>query len=217
MPISKQREKIFFMKLSGNSLPGFKVAEYLLVMQPHADLWDKIMQLKKEFAGTYQATTALWSKPHLTVANFLQYEMIEPKLLQKLQQVTKTLQPIKIELKDFGSFPAHTIYINVTSKVPIQTMVKKIRTETQKLMKLNKDNTPHFMLEPHFTIARKLLPWQYEKGWLAFSHKEFTGRFIAHNMLLLKRPLGEMKYSQLKVFDFLQQQETNQQTELFSN
>jgi 2'-5' RNA ligase len=217
MPISKQREKIFFMKLSGNSLPGFKVAEYLLVMQPHADLWDKIMQLKKEFADTYQATTALWSKPHLTVANFLQYEMIEPKLLQKLQQLTKTLQPIKIELKDFGSFPAHTIYINVTSKVPIQTMVKKIRTETQKLMKLNKDNTPHFMLEPHFTIARKLLPWQYEKGWLAFSHKEFTGRFIASNMLLLKRPLGEMKYSQLKVFDFLQQQETNQQTELFSN
>lgn len=205
------------MKLEGNTLPGYKVAEYLLILQPHPDLWDKIMHVKKEFAEKYEAPTAIQFKPHLTIANFLQYEMFEQRLVQKLQQVSLSLQPIKIELKDFGSFPAHTIYINVTSKVPIQTLVKKVRTEAQKLMRLNKDNTPHFMLEPHFTIARKLLPWQYEKGWLELSHRNFTGRFIANNMLLLKRPVGGMKYEKVKVFDFLNQQEIKVQTDLFNS
>ncbi len=36
----------------------------------------------------------------------------------------------------------------------------------------------------------KLKPWQYEKAWLAYSNKHFTGRFIASEMLLLKREHG---------------------------
>jgi 2'-5' RNA ligase len=110
--------------------------------------------------------------------------------------------PVKIELKDFGSFPSHTIYINITSKVPVQNLVKLIRTDAQRLMKLNDDNKPHFILEPHLTIARKLQPWQYEKGWLEYSHKHFTGRFIASDMLLLKRPAGELKYQIVQRFAF---------------
>jgi len=111
-------------------------------------------------------------------------------------------QPVKIELKDYGSFPSHTIYINITSKVQVQSLVKQIRTETQRLMKLNEENKPHFILEPHLTIARRLLPWQYEKGWLEYSHKNFTGRFIADAMLLLKRPAGELKYEIAQRFAF---------------
>ena len=95
--------------------------------------------------------------------------------------------PVKIELKDYGSFPSHTIYINITSKVADTESGKTDPTETQQLMKLNDDNKPHFIMEPHLTIARKLLPWQYEKGWLEYSHRHFTGRFIADAMLLLKR------------------------------
>ncbi len=69
-------------------------------------------------------------------------------------------------------------------------------------MKLNDDNKPHFIMEPHLTIARKLKPWQYEKGWLEYSHKHFAGRFIADSMVLLKRPVGEMKYQVVERFTF---------------
>ena len=58
------------------------------------------------------------------------------------------------------------------------------------------------MLEPYATIARKLQPLQYEKGWLEYSHRHFTGRFIADAMLRLKRPLGEMKYEIAAGFEF---------------
>ncbi len=83
-------------------------------------------------------------------------------------------------------------------------------------MKLNNDNKPHFILEPHIPIARRLEPWQYEKGWLEYSHKHFTGRFIADAMLLLKRPVGENKYQIAQRLEFQNLAVTTKQGELFS-
>lgn len=190
------------MKLTGTTLPGYKVYEYLLVLQPHEELWNRIIKVKSEFADKYETDYARWSKPHITLVNFLQHEMTEPRIINRLKLIAMAFPAIKIELRDFGSFPSHTIYINITSKLPVQSLVKNIRTEAQRLMKLNEDNKPHFILEPHLTIARKLQPWQYEKGWLEYSHKHFTGRFIASDMLLLKRPLGELKYQIVQRFEF---------------
>ena len=99
--------------------------------------------------------------------------------------------------------------------MPIQGLVKHIRAETQRLMKFDEDNKPHFILEPHLTVARKLLPWQYEKGWLEYSHRQFTGRFIADAMLLLKRPVGEMKYQIAGRFEFQNLPVLNTQGNLF--
>ena len=184
------------------AMPGYKLCEYLLVLNPHEELRNKIMNIKKEFYESYKASAAMFSKPQITLATFTQYEIAEKRIMERLHVVAMGSKPVKIELKDYGSFPAHTIFINVTSKIPIQTLVKKIRTETQRLMKVDNDNKPHFILEPYITIARKLQPWQYEKGWLEYSHRHFTGRFIADAMLLLKRPVGEMKYEIAARFEF---------------
>ena len=190
------------MKDLTQAIPGYRVYEYLLVLNPHEELRNKIIAVKNEFYEKYQAETARWGKPHITLVNFVQYEMMEDRIVNHLKTIAMGFQPVKIELKDYGSFPSHTIYINITSKVPVQSLVKQIRTETQRLMKLNDDNKPHFILEPHLTIARKLLPWQYEKGWLEYSHRHFTGRFIADAMLLLKRPVGELKYEIARRLEF---------------
>jgi len=204
------------MKNIINSIPGYKIYEYLLVLNPHEELRNKIMQVKQHFYDTYQASTTLYSKPHITLVNYVQYEMFEERIINRLHTIAMGFHPIKVELKDYGSFPSHTIYINITSKLPIQSLVKQVRTETQRLMKLDADNKPHFILEPHLTIARKLLPWQYEKGWLEYSHKHFTGRFIADAMLLLKRPVGEMKYQIAGRFEFQNLLVTTKQGELFA-
>jgi 2'-5' RNA ligase len=203
-------------EITGNLLPGYKLYEYLVVLNPHEELRNKIMQVKKDFHESYKATTALYSKPHLTLVTFTQYEMVEERIIQHLKTIAMGFPAIKVELKDYGSFPSHTIYINVTSKLPLQNLIKQIRTETQRLMKLNDDNKPHFIMEPHLTIARKLLPWQYEKGWLEYSHKFFTGRFIADAMLLLKRPAGEMRYQIAQRFAFQNLPVATKQGELFA-
>lgn len=198
------------------TIPGYKIYEYLLVLSPHEELWNRIVKEKEVFAEKYKSDHARWGKPHITLANFLQYELMEERLLNRLKMTAMGFHPIKVELKDYGSFPSHTIYMNVVSKVPVQSLVKTIRTDAQRLMKLNNDNKPHFILEPHIPIARKLQPWQYEKGWLEYSHKHFTGRFIADGMLLLKRPLFENKYQIVQRLEFQNLAVTTKQGDLFS-
>lgn len=202
--------------ITTTTIPGYRIYEYLLVLSPHEELWNRIVKVKEQFSTDYRCEQAKWGKPHITLANFLQYEMMEERLLNRLQMIAMGFHPIKVELRDYGSFPSHTIYINVVSKLPIQSLVKTIRTDAQRLMKLNKDNKPHFMLEPVITIARKLEPWQYEKGWLEFSHKHFTGRFIADGMLLLKRPLQDTKYQIVQRLAFQNLAVTTKQGDLFS-
>ena len=196
-------------------MPGYKIYEYLLVLNPHEALREKIMQVKQYFFDTYKNSTAIYSKPHITLVNFVQYGMMEERLVNRLEVVAMRCSPIKVELKDYASFPSHTIYINITSKVPVQSLIKNIRAEAQRLMKLNNDNKPHFIMEPHLTIARKLQPHQYEKGWQEFSNLHFTGRFIADAMLLLRRPIGEQKYEIIKRFEFKNMPVSTVQGDLF--
>ena len=79
----------------------------------------------------------------------------------------------------------------------------------------HKDIKPHFIEESNVAIARKLVPWQYEKAWLEYSHRHFTGRFIADSMLLLKRPVDEMKYQIVKRFEFMNLPVATKQGSLF--
>lgn len=209
------------MKTITDTIPGYRVYEYLLVLSPHEELWNRIMKVKENFADEYKSDYAKWGKPHITLVNFVQYGMMEERIINRLRTVAMGHPPFKVELKDFGSFPSHTIYINVTSKLPVQGLVKEIRTDGQRLMKLNDDNKPHFIMEPHLTIARKLKPWQYEKSWLEYSNKHFTGRFIANEMTLLKRlavesPEGyKMKYQAAARFQFQNLPIITKQGELF--
>lgn len=204
-----------------NSIPGYRVYEYLLVLSPHEELRSRIIKVREEFAEKYKTDNAGRSNPYITLVNFSQYAMMEERIISRLHTITMGFPPFKVELKDYGSFPSHTIYINVTSKLPVQNLVKRIRTESQRLMKLNDDNKPHFIMEPHMTIGRKLKPWQYEKGWLEYSHKHFTGRFIANEMTLLKRLAIEstdgyrMKYQVAATFQFQNLPVVTKQGELF--
>jgi 2'-5' RNA ligase len=202
------------MKLNLQTIPGYRVNEYLVVLNPHMELRSKIMQVKKEFYDTYKTSSALGGKPQILLARFSQYEMLEERIVSRLKMVGMGYQPFKVELRDFGSFPSHTIFINVTTKVPVQNLVRQIR-ESQRLMKIDNDHKPYFNDDPYITVARKLLPWQYEQGWLDYSHRHFTGRFIADSMLLLKRRVGDKAYQIAERFEFMNLPVATRQGELF--
>jgi 2'-5' RNA ligase len=204
------------MKTIVNTIPGYRVNEYLLVMTPHDELAKKIGKVREEFAETYKTEHSKWGRPQIALAGFTQYAMKEERILGKLRTIAMGFPPFKVELKDFGSFPSHTIYINVISKIPVQQLVKELRRETQALMKLNDDHKPHFMMEPYISVGRKLKPWQYEKGWLDYSQRHFTGRFIAGGMQLLKRQVGDLKYQLVERFEFQNLPVTTRQGELFA-
>jgi 2'-5' RNA ligase len=194
--------------------------EYLLILNPHEELRNKIQQVKKEFYDAYHgasrgAPTALGGKPHVTLVRFTQLALMEERITQRLRAIAMGFCPFKVELKDYGSFPSHTVFIQVTSKLPIRGLLTEVR-DIQRLMKLDKDHKPHFIEEPHIPIARKLLPWQYEKGWLEYSNRSFTGRFVADGMLLLKRRGGEMAWQISERFAFQNLPVATRQGQLFA-
>ena len=182
-------------------IPTYNTYDYLLILAPHEALSEKIMGIKEAFAKKYKCPFAVSTKPQLTLLKFMQLGMAEERIVNRLRTIATTQAPIKVELKDFGSYPSHTIYINVTSKVPLLNVSKALR-EAQSLLKYNPDFKPFFLNEPHITIARKLVPWQYEKAWLEYSNNSFTGRFIANKMTLIKRKVDHNTYQHVADFEF---------------
>ena len=139
----------------------------------------------------------------------------EQRIVHRLQLLATAHESFVVELHDFGSLPTHSIYINVTTKTQIGELVKALRP-IQHLLKIDKDRKPHFITEPFVTIARKLLPWQYEKGWLELSHTHFSGRFVADHILLLRKREGEKRYQMLRKFTLLNVKENITQGQLFA-
>ena len=203
------------MKSNIQTFQGYCVNEYLLVLQPHEELQHKIGLLRKQFQQDYRTQNFANGRPRLTLARFTQLEMMEERILNRLAAVAMGHYPFKVELKDYGSFPSHTIFINVASKLPLRGLVSMLKTG-QKLMKMDNEHKPHFIDEPFIPIARKLLPWQYEKGWLEYSNRHFTGRFIADAMLLLKRPVGDQSYQVLRRLAFMNMPVNVRQGALFN-
>ena len=201
------------MKSDILSLPGYRICEYKLVLQPHEELWNKIIHVKKDFAQKFDAPSAEWGKPQITLATFSQLQMMEERVCNRLKTIAMAMPAFKVELQGYGSYPTHSIYIQVESKVPLQMVVKHLKN-AQSLLK-TKEHKPHFLDSFFIPVARQLLPWQYEKSWLEFSQKHFTGRFIAKNMLLLRRGEGVKAYQAIARFEFLNMPVVTRQGALF--
>ena len=195
-------------------LSSYATAQYLLVIEPHEALCNEIKQLKKYFADSYECPAAATGKPNLTLVRFEQYEMIEQRIVHRLQLMVTAQASFMVELHDFGSFPTHSIFVNVTTQTQIVELIKSFRP-LQHLLKIDKERKPHFITEPFITIARKLVPWQYEKGWLEFSHTHFSGRFVVDHVLLLRKREGEKRYETVKKFRMMNVKESVRQGGLF--
>lgn len=199
-----------------NMLPGYKIYEYSLVLNPHEDLRNKILKVKQHFSEEFKVPGTIYSNPYINLVKYTQYEMFEDRIRVRLRTIGMGQRSLKIELKDFGSFPSHTIFINMISKLPVQGLVKQIRSEIQRLLKLDADHKPHFMQDPHIYIASKLDHQVFEKAWPAYREKHFSGRFIADGMILLKRVPGELKYQVIQRFEFENLPVKTKQGELFT-
>ena len=187
------------------SLPvtGYQINEYMLVLQPNEELGNRIFKLRQSFAEKFGLQIPKISRQHLTIAHFVSWAMREDKIVHRLQAIAMSIAPFKMELKDYGSLPSHTIFVQVATKLPVQNLVKQLRTAGE-LMKLNQEFKPHFIEDPYFPVAAKLNPAQYEKAWSEFAHRHFTGRFIADSLLLLRRTAGQRSSFQiLKRFEFM--------------
>ncbi|MFN4007935.1 MAG: 2'-5' RNA ligase family protein [Chitinophagaceae bacterium] len=192
------------------------INEYLLVLNLTPAMEEKVMQVKQAFANTYNHPPAAFSKPHITLVSFSQIALAEQNMVQQLQQHIQQHTPITITTEGFGSLPTHTLYCKVTSNNSIVALVKHLRG-MQRLLTLNQFNKPHFITTPHITIAQKLQAWQYEQGWKAYKHQQFTARCITDKVVLLRRNALQKNYTSVQIFHLagIAQKKAATQTQLF--
>ncbi len=79
-----------------------------------------VMSIQKDFNYKYKIESKSVYLPQLILVIFKRIQAFEERIINRLKITTMALHPIKIGLQDYGSFPSHTIYVNVTSKYLLQ-------------------------------------------------------------------------------------------------
>ena len=195
-------------------MPGYRTAEYILILSPHESLQEKIMRIKRDILEKYDNGFLVNRKPVLRLARFFSYQMMEEKLINHFKIAGMAMPPFKVMLKDYGTFPNHTLFIKADeSKVALQMLMKDIRS-AKRLIR-STEQAPYFSSEFNIPLAIKLTPLQYEEMWQEYRHRQFTGHFIADAMLLLKRREGDRNYQIAARFEFQNLPVSVKQGELF--
>ncbi len=181
-------------------MPGYRIAEYRLIVPLSEALQQTVTQLRKDLHERYRIPVPFSLPPSLTILHCHAYEGMEAKLVERMQQVATRNSPFKVELQNFAAYPSHTIYIHVPTRSPFNDLCKELKV-VRSLTKIP-DHDPHFINEPHLLIAQKLKPFQFTRMWMDCEHTQFTGRFIAGSMALLKRSAVTEQYEEVRRFGF---------------
>jgi len=184
--------KIVFMETMINYsqqayFKGSIIKEYLLVVNPEADVWQQVMNEKMNFFSDYGDKAIIKKPPHITIASFSAKEEMETTLLKWMRRVISTQQCFKVALNNYGGFPnVNTIYLRVQDQQPFQQIARELKVLDQYI---NSNGLPKAQLisYPHMTIAKKLKKETYEKAVMEYSKKEFHAEFEVKELLLLKR------------------------------
>jgi 2'-5' RNA ligase len=181
-------------------MPGYRIAEYRLIIPLSEALQQTVTQVRKDLHDRYRIPMPFELKPSLTILHCHAYEGMEAKLVERMQQVATRHSSFKVELQNFAAYPSHTIYIHVPTRSPFNDLCKELKV-VKSLTKVP-DHDPHFINEPHLLIAQKLKPFQFTRMWMDCEHTQFTGRFMANSMVLLKRSVANNQYEEVRQFEF---------------
>ncbi len=160
--------------------------EYLLVGNPDAGVYNKVMEEKQQFSAEYGEKIAGKTKPHITVANFLASEAMEPTIIKWMQRICGAQQSFTVTLNNYSGFPPHTIYLRVQDPQPFQQLAKQLKT-VDDFIRASACPPARLITKPHLSIARKLPEPVYNKAMADYAQKTFHESFMLDELLLLRR------------------------------
>jgi hypothetical protein len=109
--------------------PGY--AEYLLVVYPHGDLQDRLMEEQQRFSSDYgldhrldQGQRIVRNKPHITLAVFQAGEEVEDTLSRWIQRICQQHRSFELALNNYSGIPPHTICLRVQDPEPLRELMR---------------------------------------------------------------------------------------------
>lgn len=125
---------------------------------------------------------------------------MEKKIINKLRQVVFKERPFMVELRDYGSYPMHALFIEIENQEKILALIKNLK-QARQLMKAGADE-PHFLIDPQMVLAGRLPGEKFIDIMKEYEHKRFAADFLADSFLLLKKNEKEKRYEVVKRFEF---------------
>jgi len=176
--------------------------EYLLVVKPCSEVYNKIAEEKENFSSHYNEKAVVKTKPYITIANFLAKESMEETMIRWIQRICSRQRSFVVTLNNYSGFPPHTIYLRVQDHEPFKILAHELKT-IDEYIRTNGCPKAYLVNRPHLTIARRLPESVYEKAILDYSQKLFCESFVAGELELLRRADPFEKYKVINVFGML--------------
>lgn len=174
--------------------------EYQLVIDLPACLRLQVEAERRQLTENYGILQPPTGRPAVSLARFKASKMIENKIINKLQELVIKEKAFMIELRDYGSYPMHALYIEIDNQARVLELIKNLK-QARRLMKAAGDE-PHFLLDPQIVLAGRLDNDKFIEIMKEYAHKNFAGNFLADSFLLLKRNEQERRYEIVKRFEF---------------
>lgn len=176
--------------------------EYLLVIKPGSEVYNKIAEEKENFYSLYNEKLAVKTKPHITIANFLAKESMEETMIRWIQRICSRHRSFVVTLNNYSGFPPHTIYLRVQDHEPFKLLASELKT-IDEYIRSNGCPQAWLVNRPYLSIARRLPQTVYEKAMMDYSQRLFCESFIAGELELLRRAGPFEKSKVINVFGLL--------------
>jgi 2'-5' RNA ligase len=181
---------IFMQQELMQATPGYdnfkSMNEYLLVIRPDDEVYNKVSTEKQSFYNQYRQKISVKTRPHITVASFMAREEMEETLIRWIQRVSSQQKSFPVTLNNYSGFPAHTIYLRVQDHQPFKQLATQLKV-IDSYVRSNGCPAVTLINRPHLSIARRLPQDVYEKALVDYSQKTFCESFTVHELVLLRR------------------------------
>ncbi len=165
-----------------------KLNHFLIAIIPLPEIEKDIYALKEYFKENYNSRASLNSPPHITL--HMPFDWKEDKtdtFVEQLDTFSKTHQPFKIELENFGSFPPRVIYVEVKHNPELLVFQKELHRYCKKEFNLFNAQYRDLPFHPHVTLAfRDLKKPEFFKAWHEFEQRTYSASFDVNGFTLLR-------------------------------
>lgn len=160
--------------------------KYLLVTHPGGDVYNKVMAEKQSFYEPFGEKTAIKTKPHITIANFLAREAMEETIIRYVHRICNQQPAFEVMLNNYSGFPPHTIYVRVQDPQPFRKLARELKAVSDYVHSCSFPPAK-LVTNPHVSIARRLPEDVYFKALMQYSQKTFHETFTVNELVLLRR------------------------------
>ena len=161
--------------------------EYLLIVSPEKEVYEKVVTEKEKFYYKYGEKIAIKTKPHITLAVFLARTEMEKALNISLQAICNVFRASTVTLDSYSGFKPNTIFLKVQNHEPFKRIAKALKAMNDFL---DEYECPPIKVtsHPHMSIARRLREYVYFKAIREYKYEAFFESFTMNELVLIKRP-----------------------------